>query len=73
MQKSGFFMIIIFAELLFKVSAWLSNHAVCKIGLTFYFLLLYIKCSKILLKVPTFMPLKVNKNEQFLFLLSSVY
>jgi hypothetical protein len=23
-----------FAELLFKVSAWLSNHAVCKIGLT---------------------------------------
>jgi hypothetical protein len=24
---------IIFAELLFKVSAWLSNHAVCKIGL----------------------------------------
>ncbi len=22
-----------FAELLFKVSAWLSNHAMCKIGL----------------------------------------
>jgi hypothetical protein len=35
MQKSGFFMKIIFwGEFLFKVSAWLSNHAVCKIGLT---------------------------------------
>jgi hypothetical protein len=25
--------ILYFAELLFKVSAWFSNHAVCKIGL----------------------------------------
>jgi hypothetical protein len=33
MQKSGFLMKIIFAELLLKVSAWLSNQAVCKIGL----------------------------------------
>ncbi len=29
MQKTGFFTKILF----FKVSAWLSNHAVCKIGL----------------------------------------
>ncbi len=35
MQKSGFFMKQYFAELLFKVSAWLSNHAVCKIGLKY--------------------------------------
>jgi hypothetical protein len=33
MQKTGFFTKIIFAVLLFEVSAWLSNHAVCKIGL----------------------------------------
>jgi hypothetical protein len=33
MQKSGFFMKIIFCRIIFKVSAWLSNHAVCKIGL----------------------------------------
>ncbi len=33
MQKSGFFMKKYIAELLFKVSAWLSKHAVCKIGL----------------------------------------
>jgi hypothetical protein len=33
MQKSGFFTKIIFAVLFFKVSAWLSNHAVYKIGL----------------------------------------
>ncbi len=33
MQKSGFFMEIIFCRIPFKVSAWLSNHAVCKIGL----------------------------------------
>jgi hypothetical protein len=38
MQKSGFFIKIIFffAELLFKVSARLSNHAVYKIGLNKY-------------------------------------
>ncbi len=33
MQKYGFFLKIKFVELLFKVSAWLSNHVVCKIGL----------------------------------------
>ncbi len=34
MQKSGIFTkIIFFAVLFFKVSAWLSNRAVCKIGL----------------------------------------
>jgi hypothetical protein len=33
MKKSGFFTKIIFAVLLFEVSAWLSNLAMCKIGL----------------------------------------
>jgi hypothetical protein len=32
MQKIGFFIIIIICSFFFKVSAWLSNHAVCKIG-----------------------------------------
>jgi hypothetical protein len=32
MQKTGFF--TKFAVFLFKVSAWLSNHAVCQIGLS---------------------------------------
>ncbi len=32
MQKTGFFTKIIFAVLLFKVTAWLFNHAVCKKG-----------------------------------------
>jgi hypothetical protein len=34
MQTNGFLTKIIFAALLFNVSAWLYNHAVCKIGLT---------------------------------------
>jgi uncharacterized ion transporter superfamily protein YfcC len=33
MQKTGFFTKIIFCSISFKVSAWLFNHAVCKIGL----------------------------------------
>jgi hypothetical protein len=32
MQKTGFFTKIIFSNIIFKVSAWPSNHAVCKIG-----------------------------------------
>jgi hypothetical protein len=37
MQKTGFFTKIIFCSIIFKVSAWLSNNAVCKIGLKAYF------------------------------------
>jgi hypothetical protein len=33
MQKTGFFTKIYLAVFLFKVSAWLFNHEVCKIGL----------------------------------------
>jgi hypothetical protein len=36
MQETGFFTKIIFAVFLFQVSAWLFNHAVCKIGLRLF-------------------------------------
>jgi hypothetical protein len=37
MQKTEFFTNIIFCCITFKVSAWISNHAVCKIGLTEFY------------------------------------